>query len=300
MLFYVFGEAEQGQVRTGEHVPSEAELERSALAGFRLEFLNGSHKLKQAGVLAAGSAVDFRYGDNDGNDPIKYTARYVSFPEADVVAREEFSGEYHTGQRVGFELGSLGRDGAVSFLQGFHVALDDGQDHHISRISVLLDGTGRSDGNTEVAFDVEGGHTVGFRYTVQVIWLREETVWHQFAMGGTPTKQDVTHRDRPRASLGKQGLLRGFDCRYVKDVRLDGDRSVWRRDAHHVDWFWVDLDGPFRNNRQTNVSMNEGRDEHGRTRNENLGVNRAWFMTPPGDGCLGDIVGRIGFGRTGP
>lgn len=301
MVFYVFGEADQGQVRTTDRVPSADELERSVLAGFRLEFRNGSHELKEVGVLASGPAVDFRYGDNDGNDPIKYTARYEPFPEGDVVAREEFSGEWHTGDGRHFAPGDeLERAGAVSFLQGFHLALTDGHDHHISRVAVLLDGTLPGTGRSHVSFDVDPGRSVSFRYTVQVIWLREEAVWRQFQIGGTPSKQDQTWEDRPAASRGKQGLLRGFDCRYVRDPRLDGDSPTWAEDAHHVDWLWVDLDGPYRNNPQTNISMNTGRDEHGRTRNEHLGVNRAWFMTLPGDGCLGGVLGRVGFGRAGP
>lgn len=62
------------------------------LSGFRLEFSNGDHEVKQLGMLHTDRTVTAALADNDGNDPFAFRARYRAVPartlETESLCRE--------------------------------------------------------------------------------------------------------------------------------------------------------------------------------------------------------------------
>ena len=236
----------EGTSTRGEKLHSPGASEFSALAGFRLRFTNGGHKIKRIGVLRDEGLLRINFEDNDGNDPIGYFLRYHELRPDQVIRRETLSG--HAAEETRLPLRPP-RENAIAVLQGFQLSFLDGEDHEITEIEVDLG----LDTEAHIVFRDHEDRTAAFQIALQVLWVDRTTISGTGAFGTTyPTTSGVSTPTRPPGTFGLPAVLRAFRFKYTKGDEYSSD------DSHYIETINADLGMSDARASGTLLSMNDG------------------------------------------
>lgn len=223
-------------VREGQGTFSAAATRRlgraSVLSSFRLEFLNGDHKINTIRILPIGGQASIGFADKDGNDPISVDATWLTIPGASngVWAIDPWV-EYRGGE-ISSALPQRNANTTLA-IAGFEAVLRPGHDCHVEQVAIGFSPDQRS-------INVDFGKGCSQVPFVRVLYSEIPNQLIRSSGSLTGAERDRASGRRPRGPH----VISGFKFKFNNGGHFLQSFGIHLRGADLISWQDQNLDDP--------------------------------------------------------